>query len=189
MSRTTPEAPDTFDWAALRGCRVVLDDGWLSEEDRPGRTTRHQGAVSDIKTSGTGAIELTLTRYDGRTQLLRPVGHFTVTDQDSGTVLYTPKVSAPCRVPMTFIDAVRQIIPERWGDLEWVMRTTSVDQIPPHKVSELVDLAAQVEWECTRDGDVLDDPAAPAQAYAQAARHVVQMWESDAGPANTGENG
>ncbi|MFZ3562691.1 hypothetical protein ACOKM5_42930 [Streptomyces sp. BH097] len=189
MSRTTPEAPDTIDWAALRGRRVVLDDGWMSEEDRPGRTTRHQGAVSDIKTSGAGAIELTLTRYDGRTQLLRPVGQFTVTDQDSGTVLYTPEVRAPRRIPMAFIEAVRQIAPERWDDLEWVMRTTSVDQLPPHKASELVNLAAQVEWECTRDDDVLEDPASPAQAYAQAARHVVQMWEADAGPAITGERG
>ncbi|WP_327667936.1 MULTISPECIES: hypothetical protein [unclassified Streptomyces] len=69
------------------------------------------------------------------------------------------------------------------------MRTTSVDQLSPHKARELVDLAAQVEWECTRDDDVLVDPASPAQGYAQAARQVVQMWESDAGPADTGGRG
>ncbi|RFC77935.1 hypothetical protein [Streptomyces sp. AcE210] len=62
------------------------------------------------------------------------------------------------------------------------MRMTPADQLPQHKASELVDMAAHVEWECTRERDVLDDPASPALTYAQAARHVVEMWEADAGP-------
>lgn len=181
VSSTAPDDPAAVDWAALRGRRVVLDDRWMSDDERPGREMRHQGAVSDVASAG--AIELTLTRYDGSTRLLRPVGQFTVTDGDTGEVLYTPALRAPRKVPMAFIEAVREVAPERWEDLEWVMRTMPVDQLPQQKVEELIDMAAHVEWECTRERDVLDDPASPAAAYAQAARDVVGLWEPDAGPA------
>ncbi|MFB7999421.1 hypothetical protein ACFC4G_42315 [Streptomyces sp. NPDC056002] len=180
MSSTEPEDPVAVDWTALRGRRVVLDDGWTDDE----HPIRHQGVVSgvDVEAGRADGIELTLIRYDGSTRLLRPVGRYTVTGGDTGEVLYTPAVRAPRKIPMVFVEAVQRIAPDRWQDLEWAMRTTPADQLPGHRAEALVDLAAQVEWECTRERDVLEDPASPAAAYAEAARRVVEMWEEDAGP-------
>ncbi|MEU5055294.1 hypothetical protein ACFC18_41630 [Streptomyces sp. NPDC056121] len=182
MSSTALHDPATVDWAALRGRRVVLDDRWMSDDERPARETRHQGVVSNVDFGDAREIELTLTRYDGSTRLLRPVGQFTVTDNDTDHVLYTPEKRAPREIPMAFIDAVRSLAPDRWVDLERVMRTTPGGRLPQRDATELVDMAAHVEWECTRERDVLDDPASPALTYAQAARSVVEMWEADAGP-------
>ncbi|WP_432168259.1 hypothetical protein [Streptomyces sp. bgisy031] len=180
MSSTEPEDPVAVDWTALRGRRVVLDDGWTDDE----HPIRHQGVVSgvDVEAGRADGIELTLIRYDGSTRLLRPVGRYTVTGGDTGEVLYTPAVRAPWKIPVVFVEAVQRIAPDRWQDLEWAMRTTPADQLPGHRAEALVDLAAQVEWECTRERDVLEDPASPAAAYAEAARRVVEMWEEDAGP-------
>lgn len=180
MSSTEPEDPAAVDWTALRGRRVVLDDGWTGDE----HPIRHQGVVSgvDVEAGRADGIELTLIRYDGSTRLLRPVGRFTVTGGDTGEVLYTPAVRVPRKIPMDFVEAVRKIAPDRWQDLERAMRTTPADPFPGHKAKELVDLAAQVEWECTRERDVLEDPSSPSAAYAEAARRVVEMWEETMRP-------
>ncbi|MCQ4208961.1 hypothetical protein [Streptomyces longispororuber] len=170
------------DWAAWRGRRVVLDDRRTGDDDSPGCGTQYQGVVSDIDVGDTGAVELTLTRYDGSTRLLCPVGRFTVTDGDTGDVLYTPARPTAPRIPLEFIEAVRSVAPERWDDLERLMATMSDDGLPPREAEELVDTATHVEWECTRERDVLDDPTSPATSYAQAARHVVETWEATARP-------
>ncbi|NGO80991.1 hypothetical protein G6045_35825 [Streptomyces sp. YC504] len=182
VSSTAPDDSAVADWTVLCGRRVVLDDRWISDdEERPGRESRHQGVLSSVAVGNADAIELTLTRYDGRTLLVRPVGQFTVTDADTGDVLYAPFGRTPYTLPQAFVTAVREVAPERWDELLWVMRR-SVDELSPHKAQELVDLAAHIEWECTQEQDVLDDPASPAAQYADAARHVVQMWETDPFP-------
>ncbi|MFI7340816.1 hypothetical protein ACIBUY_23125 [Streptomyces sp. NPDC050085] len=174
------QSADTVDWQGLKGLRVVLETRWMQDDDeRPGREAKHQGVVTDVQ-EGTGQVELTLTRYDGRSLVLRPLGRFTVTDDATGTALYTPAVPVTRRIPADFLAAVRQVAPERRDDLDW-MRRGPVGELPAHKALEFVELAGQVEWECTREGDLLADADSPAARWAEAARFVAQTWASDAG--------
>ncbi|WP_428957044.1 hypothetical protein [Streptomyces sp. cg35] len=187
-STDAPCDPAAVDWEALRGRRVVLDNSGASEEDeRPGGDAARQGVVSEVRVAGDdGTVELTLTRYDGRTLVVRPVGRFIVTDDDTGTVLYAPAAPTKRLIPRDFVETVRHVAPERAEDLERMGAADLVDELPAHEAQALVEIAAQVEWECTRERDLLEDPASPAARYAEAARSVVRAWAVDAGTESTG---
>jgi hypothetical protein len=177
-SPTGPEAADP-DWRALRGRRVTLDETWRPDaHERPGGAATHQGVVAEVSggdRDDTGSVELTLTRYDGRSLALQPVGRFTVHDDDTGAVVYTPAAHLARTVPAGFVDAVRHVAPEQWDELAW-LRGAQAEGVPPDKAGQLVEIAAQVEWECTRDRDAAEDIAARAAGYALAARAVVDAW-------------
>ncbi|MBO1332707.1 hypothetical protein [Streptomyces sp. VRA16 Mangrove soil] len=181
MTSTAASQPNpVVEWQSLKGRRVVLDDHWAQE--RGGRRERdvvHQGVVTDVHEEA-GKVALTLTRYDGRTIVLHPLGGLTVTDDATGTVLYTPAVRVNRRIPEDFLAAVRHVAPERCDDADRIVRD-QVGGLPVDKALELVAIAGEVEWECTRDRDLLDDADSPAGRWAQAARSVARSWAADAG--------
>ncbi|WP_189177524.1 hypothetical protein [Streptomyces lasiicapitis] len=141
----------------------------------------HQGVVTDVREDGvSGTVELTLTRYDGSTRLLRPIGQFTVTDEDDGHIVYSPARHAARTLPLTFIEAARLLAPEQWKAMDELLQHTPADRLPPEGALALATLAAQMWWECTSDEDTLDDERSPAARYARAAAYVWQAWAADA---------
>ncbi|MZD09802.1 hypothetical protein GTW43_32675, partial [Streptomyces sp. SID5785] len=146
-SEAAPDQPGTgtgdVDWRTLRGRRVTLDDGWRYDEDeRPARATRHQGVVGDVEDhDGAGPVELTLTRYDGRSLVLCPVGRFEVRDDDTDVVVHTPAEPVVRTIPAGFVEAVRHVAPEHWEELSWLPGAPA-DTVLPEQAERLVEIAA-----------------------------------------------